>query len=103
MNKIKKPKSVLRLFKLIREFYPVMFPVAIICIIISALVGALPAVFMQRVIAIIEVYWESGDWTSAWPEIFDNVSLLVILYIISLTSSIIFNQLMAIITQVSLM
>lgn len=103
MNKIKKPKSVLRLFKLIREFYPVMFPVAIICIIISALVGALPAVFMQRVIAIIEVYWESGDWTSAWPEIFDNVSLLVILYIISLTSSIIFNQLMAIITQGSLM
>lgn len=103
MKKTKETGPVLRLFKLIREFYPVMLPVAIIGILITAVVGALPAIFMQRVIEVIETYWESGDWASAWPEISNYVSTLIILYIIGLTSNVTFNQLMAIITQGSLL
>lgn len=103
MNSTKKQNTVIRLLKMMLSFYPVMYPFAIICIMISALVGSLPAVFMQNVIAVIEKYWESGDWAAARPEVFGYVRTLVILYIIALILTITFNQLMAIMTQGSLM
>ena len=55
---------VLRLLKLIKEFYPVMMPVTIVCIVFSAIVSSVPAVFMQNVIAVIEQSWQTGDWAA---------------------------------------
>ncbi len=50
--KTKRNKGVLlRLFKTVYSFYPVLLPVAIACITLTAIVGAVPAIFMQRVIA----------------------------------------------------
>ena len=58
MNKKKGRKSiVLRLLKTIKDFYPVMMPVTVLCIIFSAVVSSIPAVFMQNVIAIVEQSW----------------------------------------------
>ena len=49
--KTEKKKGVLRrLFKTVYSFYPVLLPVAIACISLTAIVGAVPAIFMQRVI-----------------------------------------------------
>ena len=88
-----------RLLRTMREFYPVMLPVTVSCIVISAVVGALPAVFMQRVIAVVEAHWKNGSWAAAQPEIFRLAGILVGLYLLSLASSLLFNQLMAIMTQ----
>ena len=42
------PKGVLRrLLKTLFEFYPVLLPVALICILINAIVSSVPAVFMK--------------------------------------------------------
>ena len=90
---------VLRLLKLIKEFYPVMMPVTIVCIVFSAIVSPVPAVFMQNVIAVIEQSWQTGDWDQVGGQILRLVSILAVFYILSLASSLAFNQLMAVMTQ----
>ena len=90
---------VLRLLKTIQEFYPVMMPVTVVCIVFSAVVSSVPAIFMQNVIAVVEQSWRTGDWASVGGQILHLVSILAVFYVLSLTSSLAFNQLMAIMTQ----
>ena len=90
---------VLRLLKTIREFYPVMMPVTVVCIVFSAVVSSVPAIFMQNVIAVVEQSWRTGDWASVGGQILHLVSILAVFYVLSLTSSLAFNQLMAIMMQ----
>ncbi|MGI6000590.1 MAG: ABC transporter ATP-binding protein [Candidatus Merdisoma sp.] len=94
-----KKSIVLRLLKTMKEFYPVMMPVTVICIIFSAVVSSVPAVFMQNVIAVVERSWQTGDWSMVGGQVLRLVSILAVFYILSLTSSLAFNQLMAIMTQ----
>ncbi len=88
-----------RLLKMIFSFYPVMLPVTISCIIFNAVVSSFPAVFMQNVIAAVEESWQSGQWSLVSARIIKFVSLLVVFYVLSLIANIVYNQLMAIITQ----
>jgi len=102
-NHIKNTKNkksiMIRLFKTIFEFYPVMLPVVIICIIFNATISSIPAIFMQNIIAIVEKSWRDGNWNAVEDKILYFVSILVVLYVLSLTSGIIYNQMMAVITQ----
>ena len=94
------PKGVMgRLIRTLFGFYPVLLPVVIVCILISAVVSSIPSVFMQNVIALVEQSWRSGNWAAVSGQILGLVGLLVILYIISLAAGFAFTQLMAIITQ----
>ena len=95
----KSSKTVLRVIKMLFSFYPVMMPVSLVCVIISAIVSSIPAVFMQNVISVIERSWQSGDWDSVAGEIIGFIGILIILYILSLAASIAFTQMMAVITQ----
>ena len=54
------PKGVLRrVLRLLFEFYPVLLPVTLICILINAIVSAVPSIFMQNIIAIGErIFWQ---------------------------------------------
>ncbi|HHW00088.1 MAG TPA: ABC transporter ATP-binding protein [Clostridiaceae bacterium] len=99
-NQVKNKKGIiLRLFKDILEFYPVMLPVVIVCILFNAVISSIPAVFMQNIIAIVEKSWQSGDWNAVKENILYLVFILGIFYILSLVSGIIYNQMMAFITQ----
>ncbi len=88
-----------RLIKTVLGFYPVMLPVTILCIVFSAIVTAVPAIFMQKVIAVIEESWQAGDWSAVSGKILSLTGILAVFYILSLLASLIYNQLMAIITQ----
>lgn len=90
---------VKRVLKDIYSFYPRMIPIVIICILFSAFISSIPSVFQQKVIAVIEKSYKSGDWASAKPEIVSLISVLIILYILSVAATIAFNQMMAFITQ----
>ncbi len=99
-NQTKNKKSIIfRLFKNIFEFYPVMFPVVILCIIFNATISSIPAVFMQNIIALVEKNWKTGDWNGVGGKILYLVAILAVFYVLSLTSGIVYNQMMAIITQ----
>ena len=99
-QKRRAPKGVLgRLIRTIFQFYPVMLPIALVCILINAVVSSIPSIFMQNIILVVEEHWQSGDWAAASADVFRLVGLLVIFYIISLAAGVAFQQLMAIITR----
>lgn len=97
-----KKHTVLRLLKTLFQFYPVLMPVTVICIMFSAIVSSIPAVFMQNVIAIVERSWKTGEWSAVSGRILTLVGILVTFYVLSLISSLAYNQMMAVITQGSL-
>ena len=88
-----------RLLKMLFSFYPVMVPLAIFCILFTAVASAIPAVFLQRVTELIEKWQSSGDWAAASAEIVPQVIFLAVMYVLSLISITVDTQLMAYITQ----
>ena len=97
------PKGVLRrLLRLLFEFYPVLLPVTLVCILFNAIVSSVPAIFMQNIIQIVDDTYRSGDWASVSSTILGLVALLVVLYLLSLAAGFAYTQMMAIITQGSL-
>ena len=55
------PKGVLRrLLRTLFEFYPVLLPVTLICILVNAIVSSVPAIFMQNIIAIVDKSYKTG-------------------------------------------
>lgn len=95
--------TVKRLIKTLFEFYPVMMPVVIGCILFNAVVSSIPSVFMQNIIAVVEQNWQSGDWSAVSEQILRLVSILITFYVLSLIAGFAFNQMMAVITQGFLM
>ena len=102
-NKASGRQNVLfRIIKTLFEFYPVLMPVVLICIVFNAIISSIPSVFMQNIISIVEESWQAGDWVSASGRIVPLVGLLILFYVLSLAASIVYNQMMAFITQGSL-
>ena len=93
------PRVLGRVLKMLFSFYPVLMPVTIVCILVSAVTAAMPAIFMQQVFEEITLWQGSGDWQSAAAAIVPKVMLLGSFYVVSLIAIILQTQLMAIITQ----
>lgn len=88
-----------RLIKTLFEFYPVMMPVVLVCILFSAMVTSIPSIFMQQVIALISDTYKSGNWDSVSRQVIRLVSILGTFYVLSIIANVAYNQMMAIITQ----
>ncbi len=89
-----------RLIKLLFGYYPKLLPLSIACIVFTAITSAIPAVFLQQVIAAIENAQDNSiPWATASQEIVPKVLLLIGLYVISIISITVETQLMAGITQ----
>ena len=95
--------TFIRVLKMLFAFYPRLMPMMLVLILVSALISALPAVFQQQVVAIIQQSWESRlTWAQAKPEIYRLVFLLACLYAAGLAAGLLYNQLLAVFTQGSL-
>lgn len=98
-KKTKGFSSVSRIFTSLFKEYPRLLAVVIVCIVISSVTAAVPAVFQQMVLADIGRFVQSGNWSEAAGVIIPKVIFLVVLYVISLASITAYTQLMAVITQ----
>lgn len=98
-NKTKKLSSLKRILKSLFKEYPKLLGIVIVCIFISAVTAAIPAVFQQQVLSDIGKFVESGDWGAASKVIIPKIIVLVVMYVISLIAIIAYTQLMAVITQ----
>lgn len=98
MKKSKK-HTLSRLIKTLFSFYPVLVPIVLLFIIFNAVVSSIPAIFMQNIIAVVEQSWQSGDWNAVSSKILYFVMILAILYGLSLLAGLVYNQMMAVITQ----
>ncbi len=102
-------KSLLRVVKMLRSFFPVLIPVTLICIIFSSAVSSIPSLFLQKIIAVIEDTIKSDAWKTAtdksviWETAKDKIIPLIVilasLYIISIILMTVYTQLLAFITQ----
>ncbi len=90
-----------RIIKMLCKSYPVLIPLTAVCIIISAIVSSIPAVFTQKVIAVVTSYLEAGNlsWDAAKKEILPLILILASLYIMAMILITLYTQLMAYITQ----
>lgn len=88
-----------RLVKMLFKFYPVLVPLALFCIIFSAVASAIPAIFLQKVTEAVEIWQASGDWALASKEILPDVLVLVVFYVLSIITITLDTQLTAYITQ----
>ena len=94
-----KKGTLTRAIKTVFQYYPVLFPLTLICILFSAVVAAIPDILIQKIVAAIETWQPAQNWTSAAREIVPMVIFLAVLYLISLVAVTLYTQLMAIITQ----
>ena len=97
-----KKGTMKRLIRMLFEFYPVLLPLVLVCIVLNALISSIPAVFQQKIIAVVEQYWQTKDWAAAAPTVTRLVLILVVLYALSLAAGYAYSYGMAIITQGSL-
>lgn len=99
MKKKSKKNNLNRLINMLFKFYPGKMTITIIFIIINAIVSSIPAIFMKNVLGIVGDSYKTGNWEGVSSEILNLVMILGIFYVISLIAGIIYNQLLAIITQ----
>lgn len=89
-----------RLLKMMFSFYPKMLPLILVFIFLNALIGALPSIFQQNVIAVLENSWNNHiSWADTQPQVMHYVIILACLYAVALIVSFTYNQLMAVFTQ----
>ncbi len=100
-NTMYKKGTTKRLIKMLFQFYPVVLPLVLMCIVFTAAVSSIPSIFMQNIIAVLEQN-QGGDWAHVGPQILRIVAILAGLYVLSLASSFTYNRTMAVITQGSL-
>ena len=101
--KMKKPlpkKGTLgRVIKSLFKFYPVLVPIAMVCVLFTAVVSVMPALYIQRITELIGKWQPTGDWAAASREIIPEVITLICFYVVSIITNTLYNQLMAYITQ----
>ena len=64
-----------RVVKMLFGYYPKLVPITLVCIVISAITATIPAIFLQKVISVIEAAQKSGvwDWSVQGGEIISKV------------------------------
>ena len=98
-NKKVNPHTFKRIMKTLIGYYPVLVPVTVFCILFSAIAAAIPDIFIQKIIAIIEVWQPDKNWTAAVKEIMPLMVILISMYVISIIAVTVYSELMAFITQ----
>ena len=90
-----------RVLKMLYRSYPGLILLTAVCIIFSAIVSSIPAIFIQKVLAVVTECLENGTltWAVARDQILPKVLILVGMYVLAILSITAHSQLMAYITQ----
>ena len=95
-----KKETLPRTLKMLYQFYPKLIPIVVVCIVFAAIVNSIPAIFTKNILDIITTSVENKTtWAEAWPQILPYIGVLVGLYLVSITLTVLQSQLMAYITQ----
>ena len=91
-------KALGRLIKLLFKDYPVMLTIVMVCIVISALIGVAPSVYIETITSYIEQGLTFG-WDAVKAPILKAITTMIGLYVLGLISTTVYTQLMAHVTQ----
>ena len=91
---------VKRLLKSLFHYYPVMLPIALVCIVVNAAISSIPALFMEDLYSLLgDALVKNLGWSDVAGDVAAIMGLLIGMYAVSLIAGAVYNQLMAIITQ----
>ncbi|MCR4819405.1 MAG: ABC transporter ATP-binding protein/permease [Fretibacterium sp.] len=93
-------RALLRLWRLILKDFPLMLPASVFLILFCAAIGAVPSVFIHKIIALIE---SGGDWSPVSGQLTGLLAWLAFFYVLSLAGAFLSGQMGAFITQGTLM
>ena len=100
------PKMLMRLIKLLFKDYPGRLALIFVCIILVAVVGVMPAIYIENVTALIvdglELAKTSGAadaWKATYPLVLQKLLTMVGLYSVGILCGLLREQLMATVTQ----
>ena len=97
-----------RIVKSLFHYYPVMLPIALVCIVINAAISSIPALFMEQLYTLLgdatnlnnpAHLGQTLSWAEVAPDVAGIMGLLIGMYVVSLIAGAVYTQLMAIITQ----
>ena len=97
-----------RLIRSLFHYYPVMLPIALVCIVINAAISSVPALFMEQLYTLLgdatnpsnpAHLGQTLSWAEVAPDVAGIMGLLIGMYVVSLIAGAVYTQLMAIITQ----
>ena len=91
--------SLGRVVRKLFSYYPRLAPLTMVLVLFSSAVSSIPSLFVQNVLAVIEKWYKTGDWASAKPEIVHYLTILAVLYVLSLIALFAHSQIMAYMTQ----
>ena len=91
--------SLGRVVRKLFSYYPRLAPLAVALVLFSSAVSSIPSLFVQNVLAVIEKWYKTGDWAAAKPEVIHYLTILGVLYVLSLVSLVCYTQIMAYMTQ----
>ena len=91
--------SLKRGLKIYFRYFPKLIWVIFVCILVGAVTAAVPSIFQQKIIAIIESSWETGDWAGARPRVLAYIIPLLCLYVVALALAVVQSQVIAHMTQ----
>ncbi len=88
-----------RTVKKLFSYYPVLAPLTFACFLFSSIVSAIPSLFTQNIIEVIERWYVARDWAAAKAELVPLFTLLIVLYTLSVIAILVSKQIMAYMTQ----
>ena len=91
--------SLGRVVRKLFDYYPRLAPLTVVLVLFSSAVSSIPSLFVQNVLAVIEKWYKTGDWAAAKPEVLRYLTILGVLYVLSLISLVCYTQIMAYMTQ----
>ena len=87
-----------RLVKMVFHDYPVRLSIVLVCIVLSAIIGVAPAVYIETITNYIEQGLITG-WDSIYPQLIRTLIIMIALYAVSITLTAVQARTMADITQ----
>ncbi len=100
------PKMLMRLLKLLFKDYPGRLAVIFVCIIIVAVVGVMPAVYIETItgyivdgLALAQASGAAEAWKQTYPQVLRALLTMVGLYSVGIVCGTVREQLMATVTQ----
>ena len=100
------PKLLVRMLKLFVHDYPVHVIISLLCIVFSAVIGVMPAIYIENITDIIirglDIAKNSdvgAAWSAVAPEVISSLVIMAVLFAAGLASSALQQQLIAIATQ----
>ncbi len=91
-------KSVKRLLKLLFKDYPGKICIIFACIVMNAIIGVMPAVYIETITSYILTGLDSG-WDAVRSDILSSVATMLCIFVVGISGAYLQARLMAIVTQ----